>query len=287
MSALVEDLSPVTLDRGVSDAFASFVASDVEDDDDNLDEVLKVLDDDAQSPPSPTEVSSASENEGKLGYSSSDDGSSFHNSSESSDGKPRKKKNSKPRKRTAGMSVQEKREQRKIRNRELAAESRKRKNDEMDRLRKENAELKHKLDLLLRQHPTAQRESTVDAKVPVGAQIAKRTRVGTAIGTSVAVASLSVFVLTGPNENNAGMSTASVILTTLDSCEGNVAVHPSLGQFLFTLILAIGILSVLAGFGFRVIQASISSFPFRLGSASDQFALPKRVSSLTLASNGV
>jgi len=289
---LDEDLTKVNLSRGFSEAIATFVSSPEGELDEDLDAVFKEFDGGVEIPPSPAELSSASEadeNPTTLCYSS-DDNSSFdansvqHSSSDSDMQGTQKKKTSRPRKKNnPGLTAAEKREQRKLRNRELAAESRKRKNDEMERLKKENAELKQKIAELLKKFgnnsPTSVAESHALTETKGPAPMVKRSRIGTAVSTSVAVASLAVFVLTGPLENNGLTSTASVLLTTLDSCEGHVAVNPSIGQFLFTLALAVMIVCIFAGFAVRLIHASLSSFPFKLASSVDCLGLPKRMNS--------
>jgi len=280
--------APLTLSRNVSDAFASFAGTDDEgDEEEDLDEVLKALGGGGSEGVLP--VADSPCDPASLSYSSSDDSASLtdaHSGSNSStDGeagekKPKKKSVTRGKRQSTGLSAQEKRELRKLRNRELAAESRKRKNDEMERLRDENTQLKMRV---------AELEKQLNAKPSLtipGSN--KRTRVGTAISTAVAVASLAVFVVTGPSESQSGLSgTASVLITALDSCDRRVGgvTASSIGQFFFTFVLATIALCVLASAVFRVLQVSVSSFPFKLASSVDKLSLPRRVSSLTISNS--
>jgi len=137
----------------------------------------------------------------------------------------------------AGLSAQEKRELRKMRNRELAAESRKRKNDELERLRQENALLKQRIVAL-------EKNAGVTTGITAG-QPQKRTRgLGTTVTTSSVVASLAAFVVTGPADHSPGVSsTASILVTALDFSEGQV-----LGFLQMMLMLAVSLLvTMLAG----------------------------------------
>ena len=264
------------LGRASSEALASFAGSD---DDTDLDAaLLEALDDNyGNAPHSP------------ISYASSDDSASttdMHSgaSHSSDDVEVKKKRNSKKRT-TMGLSAQEKREQRKLRNRELAAESRKRKNDEMERLRGENLMLKAKVAELERQLAIT---NGITKTVVNNTNNNKRTRVGTIASTSVAVASLVAFVVAGPAESHPGLSssTASVLITALDSCEGRFGISPSsIGRFLFTLALATMVLFVLASVVFQYLKASVNSFPFKLASTVERFSLPRRVNSLTISNS--
>jgi hypothetical protein len=288
--------TPMLLSRGVSDALASFAGTDMDQDESDLDAVFEALDngeevvlqDDAE-PDSPHTLS----------YSSSDDttdAQSVQNSSSSSsecgeDSNSAKKTQKKKSKRaSAGLSAQEKREMRKLRNRELAAESRKRKNDEMDRLRQENTALKAKIADL--EKKLSQTKGMPAATVAV-APPTKRTRVGTTIGTSVAVASLTAFVLTAPSESHGVSSTASVLITALDSCDGGRLLFSSsstLGQLFFTIVFATVVVCLAVNLLFRAMEPTSvlpSFFKVASSSSSTSLRLPKRMSSLTTISNSV
>lgn len=251
------NLPSLSLLRGVSDAFGS--VADQEDTNDLDAALFEALEDVDDKPESPAAVS----------YASSDE-SSVQNSYSSSDFEDDKKKKRVVRKRTtAGLSAQEKRELRKLRNRELAAESRKRKNDEMERLRKENTDLKNRIVDL---------ESKL-AQFVVPSIGSKRLRSSTALGTSVAVASLAVFVLTGPAEAHGLGTTASVLLTTLDSCDGELSYF---GRFLMLVLCAFVFCCSFALFASNTVPTKVSSSKVLTTVAESM--IPRRVKAASLNS---
>jgi hypothetical protein len=195
------------------------------------------------------------------------------------------------RRQSQGLSAQEKRDLRKLRNRELAAESRKRKNDEMERLRQENQELKQRIVEL-------ERKLNVSSSSSLGSssnQVSKRTRVGSTLATSVAVASLAVFVVTVPAGEHEGLmsSTASVLITALDSIDSRISIaghNVTVGQALMTVLLATLMLMVFATVSLRFVKSSVASLPFSSRWAclfNNTLSLPKRMNSLTSISNAV
>jgi len=243
----------LTLLRGVSDAFGSVQGNE----EDDLEAALfQALEDVEENPESPLAVSYNSSDE------SASEGRSIEHSSSSDYDEPKKKRVNRKRT-TAGLSTQEKRELRKLRNRELAAESRKRKNDEMDRLRCENNQLKARVAELEKQLALT--------AVPMQTG-GKRTRMGTTVGSAVAVAAMALFVVTGPAEQAHGLgSTASVLLTTLDSFDGQFI---QLGKFIATAFLAAALLCVMG-------MTASRNAPVKLSSITSSF-LPKRMDSMTL-----
>lgn len=176
-------------------------------------------------------------NPGTVSYASSDDTASEvhsiqHSCSSSEYEEPSSlKKRSTRRRATAGLSAQEKSQRRKERNRELAAESRKRKNDEMDRLRKENNDLRQRI---------AELEKRLAVHEPMHA---KRSRTSVVAGASAVLMSVAAFVVCGPAEHSS--ATASVVLTALDSVDGQMA---DFVRFIFTAILAAVMVCVFALF---------------------------------------
>jgi len=243
----------LTLLRGVSDAFGSVQENEDADLEAALFEALEEVED---NPESPLAVSYNSSDE------SASDGRSIEHSSSSDYDEPKKKRVNRKRT-TAGLSAQEKRELRKLRNRELAAESRKRKNDEMDRLRCENNELRARVVEL-------EKQLAVSA-VPMQTGN-KRTRAGTAVGSAVALSAMALFVVTGPAEQAHGLGgTASVLLTTLDSFDGQFV---QLGKFIMTAFLAVGLLGIMG-------MTASRNNPIKLSSITKSF-MPKRMDSITL-----
>ena len=161
-----------------------------------------------------------------------------------------------PRKKNPGLTAQEKKEQRKLRNRELAAESRKRKNDEMERLRKENQELRSRIfELELKFKSNSHEVISQDPEdhvakkarvIPSVEQVSKRSRVTPAVIATVG-ASLAIFVITSPAEEAALYNTCSLLITTLDSLDG-----PFDFGFVFALVFSTLVLCIFASLVLRL-----------------------------------
>lgn len=256
----IGSMEPLQLSRTFSDALNPIdVNVDLESEEEldaALYQVFLAVD---ESPESPAAIS----------YASSDESvseRSVQNSCSSSDyDTATSKRRCARRKNNTGLTVQEKREQRKLRNRELAAESRKRKNDEMDRLKRENSELRARIAMLEKQ--IAQDNSTT--VTPVGL---KRTRQSTALATAVAVGSMALFVVAGPSEASShGLgNSASVLLTLLDRCNGEMV---QFAKFIATALLAMFLFFAMA------LLASQNSYVSKIAVVSGSL-LPRRMTSM-------
>lgn len=178
-----------------------------------------------------------------------------------------------------GLSATEKREHRKLRNRELAAESRRRKNDEMDTLRRQNSELRDRLAFL---------ESLVPGYNDGDKKRVKASASGL-VSAGVAMMALTTFVITAPmDDNTAGVHhTASVLITILDLLDQIYRMTPTLGVPLFALAVTILIASSLTSVGIllRAGARSFGKLVLHTSTAADFGTVPKRATSLLIANS--